>query len=146
MYERFNISLRLPVHLFVDKECEDVVVDKISQCYSKINTSWTLKLAMNPDLIDAKNVVDFAARHEDKFKHRTSFKPFENINGNDYVLFEVEDDKYPLPNSKKFIRSRYTYKTSIGELIPRGLDTFIRVSNFILSVNQRKTETSKQSR
>ena len=52
MYERFNISLRLPAHLFVEKDCEEMVVDKIKECYSKINTSWTLKFSMNTDLIN----------------------------------------------------------------------------------------------
>jgi|TARA_R100000030_G_scaffold2033_3_gene1700 hypothetical protein len=147
MYQRFNISLRLPAHLFVEKDCEEMVVEKIKECYSKINTSWTLKFAMDTNLIDAKPVVDFAKRHDKLFKHRTSFKPSDSINVNDYVLFEVEDSNNPLPNSDKFMRSRYTYKTQVGELIPKGLDDYIKISNFILSVNQRKTtETSRQSK
>ena len=147
MYERFNISLRLPAHLFVEKDCEEMVVEKIRECYSKINTSWTLKVSMNTDLIDAKPVVNFAKRYDGIFKHRTSFKQSSTINVNDYVLFEVEDSNNPLPNSDKFMRSRYTYKTQVGELIPKGLDDYIKISNFILSVNQRKTtETSRQSK
>ena len=43
MYQRFNISLRLPLHLFVGEKSEQIVMDKIEECYSKINTSWTLK-------------------------------------------------------------------------------------------------------
>ena len=80
MYQRFNISLRLPAHLFVEKDCEEMVVEKIKECYSKINTSWTLKFAMDTNLIDAKPVVDFAKRHDKLFKHRTSFKPSDSIN------------------------------------------------------------------
>ena len=147
MYERFNISLRLPLHLFMEQDSEQIVVDKIKECYSKITSSWTLKFWMDSDIINAKNVVEFSKRHEDAFKHRVSFKPKENINVNDYVLFEVEDPNNPLPSSDSFIRSRYTYKTQVGELIPKGLDDYIKISNFILSVNQRKTtETSRQSR
>ena len=146
MYERFNISLRLPAHLFVEKDCEEMVVDKIKECYSKINTSWTLKFSMNTDLIDAKPVVEFAKRHDKIFKHRTSFKQSNTINVNNYVLFEIEDPNNPLPNSKKFNRSRYTYKSQVGELIPKGLDEYIKISNFILSVNQRTIETSRPSR
>ena len=37
MYERFNISLRLPIHLFLNKKSQQMVVDKIKECYSKIN-------------------------------------------------------------------------------------------------------------
>ncbi len=147
MYERFNISLRLPLHLFMEQDSEQIVVDKIKECYSKITSSWTLKFWMDSDIINAKNVVEFSKRHEDAFKHRVSFKPKENINVNDYVLFEVEDPNNPLPSSDSFIRSRYTYKTQVGELIPKGLDDYIKISNFILSVNQRKTtEISRQSR
>ena len=147
MYQRFNISLRLPVHLFMEQDCEQMVVDKLEDCYSRINTSWTLKFWMDPDIVDAKNVVDFAQKYETSFKHRVSFKPKENINVNDYVLFEVQDLNNPLPNTDKFMRNRYTYTTQVGELIPKGLDDYIKISNFILSVNQRKTtETSRQSR
>jgi len=147
MYQRFNISLRLPVHLFIEQDCEQMVVDKIKECYSKINSSWTLKFWMDPDIINAKNVVEFSKRHEDAFKHRVSFKPKENINVNDYVLFEVVDLNNPLPDSDRFMRHRYTYTTQAGQLIPKGLDEYIKISNFILSVNQRKTiETSRQSR
>ena len=147
MYERFNISLRLPLHLFMEQDSEQIVVDKIKECYSKITSSWTLKFWMDSDIINAKNVVEFSKRHEDAFKHRVSFKPKENINVNDYVLFEVQDLNNPLPSSDSFIRSRYTYKTQVGELIPKGLDDYIKISNFILSVNQRKTtEISRQSR
>jgi hypothetical protein len=147
MYERFNISLRLPLHMFMEKDSEQMVVDKVKECYSKINTSWTLKFWMDPDIINAKNVVEFSKRHETVFKHRVSFKPKENINVNDYVLFEVQDLNNPLPNTDKFMRNRYTYTTQVGELIPKGLDDYIKISNFILSVNQRKTtETSRQSR
>jgi len=147
MYQRFNISLRLPVHLFMEQDCEQMVVDKLEDCYSRINTSWTLKFWMDPDIVDAKNVVDFAQKYETSFKHRVSFKPKENINVNDYVLFEVVDLNNPLPDSDRFMRSRYTYTTQAGQLIPKGLDEFIKISNFILSVNQRKTiETSRQSR
>ena len=147
MYERFNISLRLPLHMFMEQNSEQMVVDKVKECYSKINTSWTLKFWMDPDIINANDVVEFSKRHEKVFKHRVSFKPKENINVNDYVLFEVEDPNNPLPSSDSFIRSRYTYKTQVGELIPKGLDDYIKISNFILSVNQRKTtETSRQSR
>jgi len=143
MYQRFNISLRLPAHLFVEKDCEEMVVEKIKECYSKINTSWTLKFAMDTNLIDAKPVVDFAKRHDKLFKqHRVSFKSKSNINVNDYVLFDIEDPNNPLPNAS----SRYTYKTQVGELIPKGLDDYTKISNFILSVNQRKIETSKPSR
>ena len=147
MYERFNISLRLPLHMFMEQDSEQIVVDKIKECYSKITSSWTLKFWMDSDIINAKNVVEFSKRHEDAFKHRVSFKPKENINVNDYVLFEVEDPNNPLPSSDSFIRSRYTYKTQVGELIPKGLDDYIKISNFILSVNQRKTTViSRQSR
>ncbi len=147
MYQRFNISLRLPVHLFMEQDCEQMVVDKLEDCYSRINTSWTLKFWMDPDIINAKNVVEFSKRHEDAFKHRVSFKPKENINVNDYVLFEVVDLNNPLPDSDRFMRHRYTYTTQAGQLIPKGLDEYIKISNFILSVNQRKTiETSRQSR
>ena len=147
MYQRFNISLRLPVHLFMEQDCEQMVVDKLEDCYSRINTSWTLKFWMDPDIVDAKNVVDFAQKYETSFKHRVSFKPKENINVNDYVLFEVVDLNNPLPDSDRFMRSRYTYTTQAGQLIPKGLDEYIKISNFILSVNQRKTiETSRQSR
>jgi len=147
MYQRFNISLRLPVHLFIEQDCEQMVVDKIKECYSKINTSWTLKFWMDPDVVDAKKVMDFAAKYENSFKHRVSFKPKENINVNDYVLFEVVDLNNPLPDSDRFMRNRYTYTTQAGQLIPKGLDEYIKISNFILSVNQRKTiETSRQSR
>jgi len=62
------------------------------------------------------------------------------------VLFEIEDPNNPLPNNKKFNRSRYTYKSQVGELIPKGLDEYIKISNFILSVNQRTIETSRPSR
>ena len=147
MYQRFNISLRLPLHLFMEQDSEQMVVDKIKECYSKINSSWTLKFWMDPDIINAKNVVEFSKRHEDAFKHRVSFKPKENINVNDYVLFEVVDLNNPLPDSDRFMRNRYTYTTQAGQLIPKGLDEYIKISNFILSVNQRKTiETSRQSR
>ena len=147
MYERFNISLRLPLHMFMERDSEQMVVDKIKECYSKNNSSWTLKFWMDPDIINAKNVVEFSKRHEDAFKHRVSFKPKENINVNDYVLFEVVDLNNPLPDSDRFMRHRYTYTTQAGQLIPKGLDEYIKISNFILSVNQRKTiETSRQSR
>ena len=147
MYERFNISLRLPLHMFMEQNSEQMVVDKIKECYSKIKTSWTLKFWMDPDIINANDVVEFSKRHEKVFKHRVSFKPKENINVNDYVLFEVQDLNNPLPNTDKFMRTRYTYTTQVGELIPKGLDDYIKISNFILSVNQRKTtETSRQSR
>ncbi len=145
MYERFNISLRLPLHLFMEQDCEQIVMNKIKECYSRIISSWTLKFWMDPDILEANKVVDFSKRYEDTFKHRTSFKPKDNINTNDYVLFEVEDPNNSLPSSDNFIRSRYIYKTQVGELIPKGLDDYIKISNFILNVNQRKTiETSKQ--
>ena len=96
MYERFNISLRLPLHLFMEQDSEQIVVDKIKECYSKITSSWTLKFWMDSDIINAKNVVEFSKRHETVFKHRVSFKPKENINVNDYVLFEVVDLNNPL--------------------------------------------------
>jgi len=131
----------------MEQDSEQMVVDKIKECYSKINSSWTLKFWMDPDIINAKNVVEFSKRHEDAFKHRVSFKPKENINVNDYVLFEVVDLNNPLPDSDRFMRNRYTYTTQAGQLIPKGLDEYIKISNFILSVNQRKTiETSRQSR
>ena len=120
-----------------------MVVDKIKECYSKINTSWTLKVWMDSDIVDAQDVVEFAEKYEDIFKHRTSFKPKDKIDSNDYVLFEIVDTNNTLPNQEKFNRSRYIYKTQVGELIPKGLDEYIKISNFILSVNQRKAfETS----
>ena len=57
MYQRFNISLRLPLHLFVGEKSEQMVMDKIGECYSKINTSWTLKFWMDPDIVDAIRVL-----------------------------------------------------------------------------------------
>ena len=147
MYEKFNISLRLPIHLFLNQKSEEMVIEKLKECYSKINTSWVLKVWMDPDIIDANKVMDFAAKYEDIFKHRTSFKPKDKIDSNDYVLFEIVDTNNRLPNQKKFNRSRYIYNTQIGELIPKGLDEYIKISNFILSVNQRKAfETSRPSR
>ena len=147
MYEKFNISLRLPIHLFLNQKSEEMVVDKIKECYSKINTSWTLKVWMDPDVVDANKVMDFAAKYEDIFKHRTSFTSKDKIDANDYVLFEIVDPNNPLPNYEKFNRSRYIYNTQIGESIPKGLDEYIKISNFILSVNQRKVfETSRPSR
>ena len=138
MYEKFNISLRLPIHLFLNQKSEEMVVDKIKECYSKINTSWTLKVWMDSDIVDAQDVMDFAAKYEDIFKHRTSFTSKDKVYANDYVLFEIVDTNNRLPNQKKFNRSRYIYNTQIGELIPKGLDEYIKISNFILSVNQRK--------
>ena len=32
MYERFNISLRLPLHMFMEQNSEQMVVDKIKEC------------------------------------------------------------------------------------------------------------------
>ena len=138
MYQRFNISLRLPIHLFLNKKSQQMVIEKLKECYSKINTSWTLKFWMDPGIVDAQDVVEFAAKYEDIFKHRTSFKPNDKIDANDYVLFEIVHPNNSLPNQKKFNRSRFIYNTQIGELIPKGLDEFIKISNFILSVNQQK--------
>ena len=147
MYQKFNISLRLPIHLFLNQKSEDMVIEKLKECYSKINTSWVLKVWMDPDIIDANKVMDFAAKYEDIFKHRTSFTSKDKVYANDYVLFEIVDTNNRLPNQKKFNRSRYIYNTQIGELIPKGLDEYIKISNFILSVNQRKVfETSRPSR
>ena len=147
MYQKFNISLRLPIHLFLNQKSEDMVIEKLKECYSKINTSWVLKVWMDPDIIDANKVMDFAAKYEDIFKHRTSFTSKDKIDANDYVLFEIVDPNNPLPNYEKFNRSRYIYKAQVGELILKGLDEYIKISNFILSVNQRKAyETSRQSR
>ena len=147
MYERFNISLRLPIHLFLNKKSQQMVVDKIKECYSKINTSWTLKFWMDPGIVDAQDVVEFAAKYEDIFKHRTSFKPNDKIDANDYVLFEIVDPNNPLPNQQKFNRSRYIYHAQIGEMISKGIDEYIKISNFILSVNQKQAyETSRPSR
>ena len=147
MYEKFNISLRLPIHLFLNQKSEEMVVDKIKECYSKINTSWTLKVWMDSDIVDAQDVMDFAAKYEDIFKHRTSFTSKDKVYANDYVLFEIVDPNNRLPNQEKFNRSRYIYNTQIGELILKGLDAYIKISNFILSVNQRKVfETSRPSR
>ena len=147
MYDKFNISLRLPIHLFLNKKSEKMVVEKLKECYSKINTSWMLKVWMDPNIINPNKVMDFAAKYEDTFKHRTSFKPGDKIDANDYVLFEIVDPNNLLPNQKKFNRSRYIYNTQIGELVPKGLDEFIKISNFILSVNQQKAyETSRPSR
>ena len=147
MYDKFNISLRLPIHLFLNQKSEEMVVDKIKECYSKINTSWTLKVWMDSDIVDAQDVMDFAAKYEDIFKHRTSFTSKDKVYANDYVLFEIVDTNNRLPNQKKFNRSRYIYNTQIGELIPKGLDEYIKISNFILSVNHRKVfETSRPSR
>ena len=147
MYQKFNISLRLPIHLFLNQKSEDMVIEKLKECYSKINTSWVLKVWMDPDIIDANKVMDFAAKYEDIFKHRTSFTSKDKIDANDYVLFEIIDPNNLLPNYKKFNRSRYIYKAQVGELILKGLDEYIKISNFILSVNQRKAyETSRQSR
>jgi hypothetical protein len=124
-----------------------MVVEKLKECYSKINTSWMLKVWMDPGVVDAQDVVEFAEKYEDIFKHRTSFKPKDKIDANDYVLFEIVDPNNTLPKSDRFMRSRYIYNTQIGELIPKGLDEFIKISNFILSVNQRKAfETSKPLR
>jgi len=143
MYQRFNISLRLPLHLFVGEKSEQIVMDKIEECYSKINTSWTLKFWVDNATFDTDAVLEFSKKYKDIFKqHRVSFKSKSNINVNDYVLFDVEDPNNPLPNAS----SRYTYKTQVGELIPKGLDDYTKISNFILSVNQRKIETSKPSR
>jgi len=147
MYDRFNISLRLPIHLFLNQKSEEMVVEKLKECYSKINTSWTLKFWMDPGIVDAQDVVKFAEKYEDIFKHRTSFKPNDKVGANDYVLFEIVDPNHPLKNQKKFNRSRYNYNTQIGELIPKGLDKYIKISNFILSVNQKQAyETSRLSR
>ena len=147
MYEKFNISLRLPIHLFLNQKSEEMVIEKIKECYSKINTSWTLKVWMDPDIINPNKVMDFAAKYEDIFKHRTSFTSKDKVYANDYVLFEIVDPNNRLPNQEKFNRSRYIYNTQIGESIPKGLDEYIKISNFILSVNQRKVfETSRQSR
>ena len=147
MYEKFNISLRLPIHLFLNQKSEEMVVDKIKECYSKINTSWTLKVWMDSDIVDAQDVVEFAEKYEDIFKHRTSFTSKDKVYANDYVLFEIVDPNNRLPNQEKFNRSRYIYNTQIGELILKGLDEYIKISNFILSVNQRKVfETSRPSR
>ena len=147
MYQKFNISLRLPIHLFLNQKSEEMVVEKLKECYSKINTSWMLKVWMDPNIINPNKVMDFAAKYEDIFKHRTSFKPKDKIDANDYVLFEIVDPNNTLPNQEKFNRSRYIYHTQIGESIPKGLDEYIKISNFILSVNQRKAyETSRQSR
>lgn len=147
MYEKFNISLRLPIHLFLNQKSEEMVVDKIKECYSKINTSWTLKVWMDSDIVDAQDVVEFAEKYEDIFKHRTSFTSKDKVYANDYVLFEIVDPNNRLPNQEKFNRSRYIYNTQIGELIPKGLDEYIKISNFILSVNQQKAyETSRPLR
>ena len=147
MYDKFNISLRLPIHQFLNQKSEAKVVDKIKECYSKINTTWTLKIWMDPDIINPNKVMDFAAKYEDTFKHRTSFTSKDKVYANDYVLFEIVDPNNRLPNQEKFNRSRYIYKTQVGELIPKGLDEYIKISNFILSVNQRKAyETSRPSR
>ena len=147
MYQKFNISLRLPIHLFLNQKSDDMVIEKLKECYSKINTSWVLKVWMDPDIIDANKVMDFAAKYEDIFKHRTSFTSKDKIDANDYVLFEIIDPNNLLPNYKKFNRSRYIYKAQVGELILKGLDEYIKISNFILSVNQRKAyETSRPSR
>ena len=43
-------------------------------------------------------------------------------------------------------RSYSPAKSQVGELIPKGLDDYIKISNFILSVNQRTIETSRPSR
>mgnify|MGYP001309039632 CR=1 FL=1 len=147
MYQRFNISLRLPIHLFLNKKSQQMVIEKLKECYSKINTSWTLKFWMDPGIVDAQDVVEFAAKYEDIFKHRTSFKPNDKIDANDYVLFEIVDPNNPLPNQQKFNRSRYIYHAQIGEMISKGIDEYIKISNFILSVNQKQAyETSRPSR
>ena len=147
MYDKFNISLRLPIHQFLNQKSEEMVVDKIKECYSKINTSWTLKVWMDSDIVDAQDVVEFAEKYEDIFKHRTSFTSKDKIDANDYVLFEIIDPNNLLPNYKKFNRSRYIYKAQVGELILKGLDEYIKISNFILSVNQQKAyETSRPLR
>ena len=57
MYERFNISLRLPLHMFMEQNSEQMVVDKIIECYSNIKTSLNLKFWMDPDIINANDVV-----------------------------------------------------------------------------------------
>tara|TARA_B110000196_G_C20529384_1_gene379283 strand:- start:184 stop:492 length:309 start_codon:yes stop_codon:yes gene_type:complete len=102
---------------------------------------------MDPGIVDAQDVVEFAAKYEDIFKHRTSFKPNDKIDANDYVLFEIVDPNNPLPNQQKFNRSRYIYHAQIGEMISKGIDEYIKISNFILSVNQKQAyETSRPSR
>ena len=72
MYEKFNISLRLPIHLFLNQKSEEMVIEKLKECYSKINTSWVLKVWMDPDIIDANKVMDFAAKYEDIFMYASN--------------------------------------------------------------------------
>ena len=92
MYDKFNISLRLPIHQFLNQKSEEMVVDKIKECYSKINTSWTLKVWMDSDIVDAQDVMDFAAKYEDIFKHRTSFTSKDKV----YALLGKGQSPYVL--------------------------------------------------
>ena len=129
MYQRFNISLRLPVHLFIEQDCEQMVVDKIKECYSKINTSWTLKMWMDSDIVDAQDVIEFAEKYEDIFKHRTSFKPKDKIDSNDYVLFEIVDTNNTLPNQEKFNRSRYGHRNKPGSQFQKFETHWLQILN-----------------
>ena len=36
MYQKFNISLRLPIHLFLNQKSEDMVIEKLKECYFKL--------------------------------------------------------------------------------------------------------------
>jgi|TARA_Y100000310_G_scaffold101208_1_gene99193 hypothetical protein len=140
MYNRYNVGLRLPLHSFIGADCESEIIAKIEDSYTKIPVNWELHMWFDDNQVTYKEVSEFTKKHEDSFKYRTFIKARDACqNPNYYVQFEVEDINNPMIDKSNQCTSNHRFKYSIlsGEQIIKGLDKFIEISNFILTVNER---------
>ena len=139
---RLNISLRLPLHLILGQSCEEKVIKKLEECYSKINRRWMLNFWADTEIIKPETIVEFAKKYDERFKHNVSFKPEENVHVNDFVLFQVDDLWKPLKNQMH----RFHVGVSSEEGLLEALDKFVEIVNFIITANERRDESERKSK
>jgi|TARA_R100000482_G_C5099639_1_gene134977 hypothetical protein len=127
MYEKFNISLRLNLDDILG-DSEDLVLSSLSMAEKNINGTNIFKFSYSKS--EPTKVVEYAKKL-DSLSSNVIIRAEDAIGFDDYVLFDVYNHK------KVNSRSRFQMRAKTIDDILIGIREFVKISNFILSVNDR---------
>ena len=122
------VKLSLRMNLADILSNEEIIIEKLNDIH-KDSVHFFLKLWYEEGSVKLDQLKEFAIKNEDKLHFKTSIKPDRTLHVNDFIWFDIINEKYA--NESDRIRFQYSYNRE--ESILLGLEEFYKCAKFCTS-------------
>ena len=122
------VRLSLRMNLADILSNEEIIIEKLNDIH-KNSVHFFLKLWYEEDRIKLEQVKEFLMKNEDNLHFKTSIKPDRTLHVNDFIWFDIINEKYADESDR--IRFQYSYNREENILL--GLEEFYKCAKFCTS-------------